>query len=87
VRAYHLPVETGILVVSVEETSPAKRATLADGDVIIRYGQHPVASIDDLHRLLIDEAVGVHSTLTILRGADLVTLEIVPGESPARVGG
>ncbi len=86
VRAYHLPVETGILVVSVEEASPAKRATLADGDVIIRYGQHPVASIDDLHRLLIDEAVGVHSTLTILRGADLVTLEIVPGESPARVG-
>jgi S1-C subfamily serine protease len=84
VRAHHLPVETGILVVSVEAGSPAKRSGLAEGDVIIRYGERPVAGIDDLHRLLIDEAVGVRSALTILRAADLVTLHIVPGESPAR---
>ena len=84
VRAYHLPVETGVLVVSVEDASPAKRAGLAEGDVIVRYGQHSVAGIDDLHRLLIDEEVGVRSTLAILRAAELVPLDIVPGESPAR---
>lgn len=84
VRAHHLPVGTGILVVSVEAGSPAKRSGLAEGDVIIRYGERPVAGIDDLHRLLIDEAVGVRSALTILRAADLVTLDVVPGESPAR---
>lgn len=86
VRAHHLPVETGLLAVSVEDGSPAKRAGLAEGDVIIRYGGRPVAGIDDLHRLLIDEAVGVRSTLSLLRGAELVTLDIVPGESPARPG-
>ncbi len=84
VRAYHLPVETGILVVSVEDGSPAKRTGLAEGDIIVRYGAHPVSGIDDLHRLLIDEEVGVRSTLAVLRGAELVTLDIVPGESPAR---
>lgn len=84
VRAYHLPVETGILVVSIEDGSPAKQAGLAEGDVIVRYGQHPAAGIDDLHRLLIDEEVGVRSTLAVLRGAELVTLDLVPGESPAR---
>lgn len=84
VRAYHLPVETGILVVSIEGGSPAKQAGLAEGDVIVRYGQHPAAGIDDLHRLLIDEEVGVRSTLVVLRGAELVTLDVVPGESPAR---
>jgi S1-C subfamily serine protease len=84
VRAHHLPVETGILVVSVEEGSPAQRAGIAGGDVIVRYGEHAVAGIDDLHRLLIDQAVGVWSTLTILRAADLVTLDVVPEESPAR---
>ena len=86
VRAHHLPGETGILVVSVEDGSPAKRAGLAEGDVIIRYGARPVAGIDDLHRLLIDEAVGVASTLSVLRGAELVTLDVVPGESPSRPG-
>ncbi len=85
VRAHHLPGETGILVVSVEDGSPAKRARLAEGDVIIQYGAHPVAGIDDLHRLLIDEAVGIHSTLSVLRGTELVTLDIVPRESPTRI--
>ena len=86
VRAHHLPGESGILVVSVEDGSPAKRAGLVEGDVIIRYGEHLVVGIDDLHRLLIDEAVGVPSTLSVLRGAELVTLDVVPGESPARPG-
>ena len=86
VRAHHLPGESGILVVSIEDASPAKRAGLAEGDVIIRYGERPVAGIDDLHRLLIDEAVGVPSTLLVLRGAELVTLDVVPAESPTRPG-
>lgn len=86
VRAHHLPGESGILVVSIEDASPAKRAGLAEGDVVIRYGERPVASVDDLHRLLIDEAVGVPSTLLVLRGAELVTLDVVPAESPTRPG-
>ncbi len=84
VRAHHLPDEAGVLVVSIEDGSPARRAGLVEGDVIVRYGVHSVAGIDDLHRLLIDEEVGVRSTLTVLRGAEIVSLDIVPGESPAR---
>jgi len=84
VRAHHLPVETGVLVVSVEDGSPARRAGLAEGDLIVRFGQHPIAGIDDLHRLLIDEEVGVRSTLTVLRAIELLTLDVVPGESPSR---
>ncbi len=84
VRAHHLPVETGVLAVSVEDGSPAKRAGLAEGDVIVRYGDRPVTGIDDLHRLLIDEAVGVPSTLSVLRGVEVVNLNVVPTESPAR---
>jgi S1-C subfamily serine protease len=84
VRAHHLPAETGILVVSAEEGGPAKRAGLTEGDIIVRYGAQPVSGIDDLHRLLIDEEVGVRSALTILRAAELMTLEVVPQESPSR---
>jgi S1-C subfamily serine protease len=84
VRAHRLPSETGVLVVSVEEGSPAKRAGLAEGDLIVGYGQQPVAGIDDLHRLLIDEEVGVRANLAIIRASELITLGITPGESPAR---
>lgn len=84
VRAHHLPNEAGVLVVSIEDGSPAKRAGLAEGDVVVRYAQLPVAGIDDLHRLLIDQEVGVRSTLAVLRASELLALDIVPGESPAR---
>jgi S1-C subfamily serine protease len=84
VRAHHLPVESGILVVSVEDGSPAKLAGLAEGDLIIRYGTHPVAGIDDLHRLLIDEQVDVPSSVGVLRASELLAIAIVPQESPAR---
>ena len=84
VRAYHLPAESGVQVVSIEDGSPAKRAGLVEGDVVISYGQHVVTSIDDLHRRLIDDEVGVRSTLAVLRGAEIVSLDIIPGESPAR---
>ncbi len=82
VRAHQLPAESGVLVVSVEDGGAAKQAGLAVGDVIVGYGEHSVAGIDDLHRLLIDEAVGAPSTLTILRAAELLRIGIVPGESP-----
>lgn len=84
VRHHCLPTETGVLVISVEGGSPAERAGLVEGDVIVRYGQNPVAGIDDLHRLLIDEEVGVHSPLAVLRGSDLLSLDVIPAESPSR---
>jgi S1-C subfamily serine protease len=82
VRYYGLPVETGILVVSVEPDSPAQRTGLREGDLIVAFEGKPVAGIDDLHRLLTDERVGVASKLTVVRGTERLELEIVPDESP-----
>jgi len=81
VRYYGLAVESGILVVSVEQNSPAQRAGVMDGDVIIAYDDKPTASIDDLHKLLTGEKSGTMSKLTIIRRSDKLELEIVPEES------
>jgi S1-C subfamily serine protease len=84
VRFYRLPVETGVLAVSIEENSPAKKAGLSEGDIIVGFGSQPVAGIDDLHRMLTEEKVGVKTTLTIIRQTEKLSLNIVPEESKAR---
>ncbi len=81
VRFYNLPVESGILVAAVERDSPAQRAGLQEGDVIVGYGDQPLASIDDLHKLLTEERVAVRAPLTVLRRSEQLLLEILPEES------
>jgi S1-C subfamily serine protease len=84
VRFYRLPVESGILVVSVEERSPAQRAGLSEGDIIVGFDNQPVSGIDDLHRMLTEEKVGVKTTLAVLRHTEKLNLSIVPEESKPR---
>jgi S1-C subfamily serine protease len=81
VRFYDLPKESGALVLSVEENSPAKRAGLRDGDVIVALEGKPVAGVDDLHRLLTDVRAGVGSLLTVLRHTEKLEMRIVPEEA------
>ena len=67
VRYHELTVETGVFVVSVEADSPAARAGVRDGDVIVGFGDKPISGIDDLHRLLTEEQAGVPAELTLIR--------------------
>jgi S1-C subfamily serine protease len=81
VRHYHLTAVSGVLVISVASGSPADRAGLREGDVMIAFNEHPVPSIDALHKLLTGDQIGVESRLTIIRGTERLTLPITPGES------
>ena len=81
VRFHNLPVETGIFVVSVEPGSPAQRAGLQEGDVILFYDGHPVAGIDDLHKLLAEAKVGAPSPLMLMRGTEKLVLQVAAEES------
>ena len=78
VRFYNLDAERGVLVVGVESGSPAARAGLREGDVIVAFGEKTVASVDDLHRILTEEQIGRRSELSVIRGTDKLTLGIVP---------
>src|SRR5271169_6499244 len=81
VRFYDLPKEMGAMVVGVEENSPAKRAGLREGDVIVALEGQSVAGVDDLHRLLTDLRVGVSCSLTVLRHTEKLELKVVPEEA------
>ncbi|MBD2091101.1 trypsin-like peptidase domain-containing protein [Microcoleus sp. FACHB-1515] len=81
---YSLPVASGILVISIEPGSPAQLAGLQERDVIVGFGNQAIASIDDLHKALTDEKVGVRTELTVLRSSEKLSLAIVPSESNPR---
>lgn len=78
VRFYRLMRETGAMVLSVEKGSPAAAAGLRERDIILEYAGKPIASVDDLHRLLTDETAGIPSEVTILRGTEKVAITITP---------
>ena len=81
VRYYNLPVESGILVVSYDVDSPAKRAGLLEGDIIVGFDDHPIGGIDDLHRLLTEDRIGQASSLVVLRRTEKLVLGVIPDES------
>ncbi len=82
-RFHDLSVESGVLVISIENDSPAQKAGLVIGDVIVEMNNQPIANIDDLHKVLTDKQVGVRSPLTMIRRAEKLVLDIVPAESKA----
>jgi S1-C subfamily serine protease len=82
VRFHGLAAETGVLVIAVEPGSPAARAGIADGDIIVGFDSVPVRGIDELQRRLTERGIGTPARLRLLRGAALRELEVVPTEAP-----
>jgi S1-C subfamily serine protease len=77
----HLTASSGVLVLSVEAGSPAGHAGLVPGDIIIAFAELPVTGVDDLHRLLTAERIGVPGVMTILRRDERRQLTVVPKEA------
>ena len=70
--------DTGVMVFSVEDGTPAKQSGLAFGDVILRFNGKGVSSSEDLTGLLGEDAIGKQAKLSVLRGGNVVELEITP---------
>jgi S1-C subfamily serine protease len=84
IRFYNLPLETGVLVVSVEKDSPARSAGLRDGDIIVGFNDRPIGTIHDLHKMLVNEQIGVPAKLVVIRHTEKLELSVLPAESPVR---
>ncbi len=74
----HLNQDAGVMVFSVEPGSPAKKAGLALGDVIVKFNNQPVANFYDLPQLLTENVAGKKIALSILRGEKLLELAVIP---------
>jgi S1-C subfamily serine protease len=77
-RHYELKSPTGALVLAAEPGSPAQKAGLQEGDVIVDLGGEPVEGVDVLHRLLDEERIGRSTSMVVLRGSRRLEFKLVP---------
>ncbi len=73
--------DSGLMVVSVEPNSPAKKAGLLIGDVVLNLDGKQVESLHDIERLLTQELIGKAVKLIVLRSEKLTELTIIPEDA------
>ncbi len=71
---------TGLLIVGLEDQSPAEKGGLLVGDTLVGIGGHPVSDPDELFASLSGEVVGKATSIEILRGGEPKTISVTVGE-------
>ena len=71
---------TGLRVVEVVAGSPAARAGLRAGDIVVAAGRTPIRAAQDLQRLMLADAIGHELAITVLRAGAMVDVVAEPSE-------
>ncbi|MCC6616719.1 MAG: trypsin-like peptidase domain-containing protein [Anaerolineae bacterium] len=72
--------ETGLLIASVESGSPAEAGGLFLGDTLVALDGQPIRHMDDLMALLSGDRVGKSVSVSIIRGGEQISRDVVIGE-------
>ncbi|HEX2192288.1 MAG TPA: S1C family serine protease [Acidimicrobiales bacterium] len=78
-RSVGLPDRDGVLVRVVEDDSPAHRAGVRPGDLVVEAGGRPVRGLDDLHAALDGLSDGQSLALGVVRGAEELSVSVTFG--------
>ncbi len=77
---------TGLRVVEAVAGSPADRAGLTGGDLLLTAGRRPVTNAQSLQRLLFDDAIGQPLPITVWRRGAMVDVIALPTELSGTAG-
>lgn len=72
--------EYGLLIVKVDEGSPAQQGGILLGDILVTLDGHDIKDSEDLQLLLSGERVGKTVPINVIRGSAPHTLNITIGE-------
>ncbi len=78
VRFHQIATSGAVLIIGLEQDSPASRAGLREGDALISFNEIAVNSVDDLHRLLFALQSEQPCGATIIRHDQVVQLSLRP---------
>ena len=82
IRYLDLSTDHGVLVSHLEPTGAAFEAGVREGDIIVQFGDGPIAGVDALHKRLTADRLGVPTPLTVVRGKQKLVLSVIPREAP-----
>jgi S1-C subfamily serine protease len=80
IGANQLKTKTGVYVYEILPDINANNNELRLGDIIVEFEEHPVATVDNLHKHLNEKAIGKKTSLTVLRGGRRQMVTVIPGE-------
>jgi S1-C subfamily serine protease len=72
--------KTAAMVVEVEPSGPAHNAGIMIGDLLISFGPHPIARVEDVHAQLASETIGKPVVVKLVRGGAPQEVTVVIGE-------
>ncbi len=78
------PVKAGLIFLSVEPDSPAEKAGLQIGDILLSLNGQPITQGEELQTALRGDIVGKSVPAAILRGGQLETVTVTVAERPRR---
>jgi S1-C subfamily serine protease len=82
VLALRLEAQTAVYVREVLAGSPAARAGIARGDLLLAVGGKPVQAVDDIHRILSAARRGNEIEVRVLRGTRIEEFTLTGEELP-----
>lgn len=81
---FNLPAAVGLMMLSVETDAPADKAGITIGDLLLAVDNGPTADTDNVQTILGGRAVGDVIRAQLLRGGELIEVEITLGERPVK---
>jgi S1-C subfamily serine protease len=80
-RHHKIPGAGGVLVIQIEPGSPAERAGIREGDIVVEFDGVSIERVDELYRLLTEDRVGKSAEVVALRGLDKLALFVTPADA------
>jgi len=80
IAANRLSTQTGVYVYEIIPDGHFHNQQLRKGDIIVEFEGLPVASVDDLHKMLNFKRIGQKTQLGVLRDGHRVNVEVTPGQ-------
>ena len=74
--------KTAAIVLEVQPESPAQKAGIVIGDILVAIAGHPITRLEDVHSQLQGEAIGKKLPLEFVRGGAIQKGTITVGERP-----
>jgi len=84
-KSFDLKTPEGVLVAQVEPTSPAAKAGIHSGDVILEYNGKQTKTPRDLSIAVADTKVGIPAKLKVVRDGRTLAMDVAVGERPSEL--